>query len=327
MTTTEQTIPRRASRHSAPLSFAQQRLWFLDRLEQGSPLYNVPKAMRLKGALNVRALHDALNAILARHEVLRTTISALDGKPIQVITDGRSLSLPIADLSDWPYESGEKKMYRLLDAEARRPFDLSSDLMIHATLVRLGKEDHTLLLVIHHVACDGWSIDILFRELAALYEALSNHRPSPLPDLPIQYADFAVWQRQRLQGEIVQSQLYYWKEQLSGIPVLELPTDRPRPAVQTFRGKRQSLALPKKMSDELKVLSRKERVTLFMTLLAAFQTLLYRYTGQEDVAVGSPIANRTRSEMERSIGFFVNTLVLRTDLSGNPSFRELMARV
>jgi amino acid adenylation domain-containing protein len=327
MQISERTIPRRANRHSAPLSFAQQRLWFLDQLEPNTALYNVPKALRLKGALKVSAMHDALNAILERHEVLHSVIFVRDGNPVQIVTEGRSLSLPLVDLSAWPRESRDQEMYRLLDIEARRPFDLSSDLMIRATLVRLDTEDHLLLLVIHHVACDGWSFDVLFQELAALYAAFSRDRPSPLFELPIQYADFAVWQRQWLQGEKFERQLSYWKKRLSGVSPLNFPTDRPRPAVRSSRGARKIVRLGKKLSDELKALSRQHRVSLFMTLLAAFQTLIYRYTGRDDIAVGSPIANRTFTEIEGLLGFFANTLVLRADLSTNPSFLELVQRV
>jgi amino acid adenylation domain-containing protein/FkbM family methyltransferase len=283
--------------------------------------------MRLNGPLNMEALQKSLDAILSRHEILRTNIAVMDGNPTQVITESRSIKLSVIDLSQWSNRDHQAEMHRLVNAEARRPFNLSSDLMLRVTLLHLGENDHVLLLVMHHIASDAWSMGILYRELSALYQAFSTGEPCRLAELPIQYADFAIWQRQWLQGEVFEKQFSYWKRQLSGIPVLELPTDRPRPAVQTFPGGRQSLVLSKNLSNALKALSRKEGVTFFMTLLAAFQTLLHRYTGQEDIAVGSPIANRTRSEIEGLIGFFVNTLVLRTDLSGNPNFRELLARV
>lgn len=323
----ERTIPRRANRESCPLSFSQQRLWFLDQLEPESPLYNTSKAIRLSGALNVEALQKSLDAIVARHEILRTNIVALDGNPIQVITKNRSVKLAVIDLSEWADGERQAEMHRLLNAEALRPFDLSSGLMLRTTLLRLGENDHVLLLLIHHIASDGWSMGILSRELAALYGAFSTGKPYPLPELPIQYADFAVWQRQWFRGEVLETQLSYWRKQLDNLATLQLPTDRPRPAIQSFRGARQTLALPKDLSVALKALSRKEGVTLFMTLLAAFQTLLHRYAGQEDIAVGTDVANRNRVETEGLIGFFVNLLVMRTNLSGNPTFRELLRRV
>lgn len=323
----EHSIPRRSHSGPCPLSFAQQRLWFLNQLEPDSPAYNQPKAFRLKGALNIGMLKKALDAIVARHEVLRTAFPSTDGHPVQVIGRFQPVGLPIIDLSGVPDDKREAELERLIIEITQRPFDLSRDLMLRATLLRVTPMEHVLLVVTHHIASDGWSNGVLSQEIVALYKAFSDGCTSPLPDLPIQYADFASWQRQRLQGDVLGTQLSYWKKQLSGIPVLELPTDRPRPPVQTFRGARQSWVIPKILFDDLKALSRRERVTLFMTLIAAFQTLLYRYTGQEDIVVGSPIANRTRPEIERLIGFFVNTLVLRGDLSGNPNFRELLARM
>lgn len=327
-TSREQTIPRRANRDSAALSFAQQRLWFLSQLEPDSPAYNQPKAIRLSGLLDVEALKKTLDHIVARHEALRTTFASVDGSPVQVIAESRSVELAVIDLSERPEADREVEVQRLLKEEAKRPFNLASDLMLRANLLRLDREEHVLFLAMHHIASDGWSMRILFRELAALYEAFSAGRPSPLSELPIQYADYALWQREWLQGEVLENQLSYWKQQLNGAPaLLEMPTDRPRPSVQTYRGARQSLFVPKALTEGLKTLSRKEGVTLFMTLLAAFQTLLHRHTGQDDIVVGSPIAGRNRMEIEGLIGFFVNTLVLRTDLSGNPNFRELLGRV
>jgi amino acid adenylation domain-containing protein len=321
-------IPRRANRDQAPLSFAQQRLWFLDQLEPESPLYNISKAIRLSGPVNVQALEKALDAIVARHEILRTNIVAVDGHPVQVVTAKRSIKLVAIDLSEQPDSDRAAKMHRLINAEARRPFDLSSDLMLRATLIGLGEKDHALVLVLHHIASDGWSMSVLLTELSALYKAFAMGNPSPLPELPIQYADYAIWQRQWLQGEIIERQLSYWKQRLSGAPaILELPTDRPRLTVRSSLGARQSFRIPKELTEALKKLSQQERVTLFMTLLAAFQTLLYRYTGQENFVVGSPIAGRNRAETESLIGFFVNTLALRTDVSGSLSFRQLIARV
>src|ERR687886_738282 len=310
------------------LSFAQARLWFLEQLEPGSYAYNIPAAVRLTGSLHVAALQQSLDEIVQRHEALRTTFAMVNGEPIQVIAPVLALTLPLVDLRELPQAQQEASVERLATEEAMRPFDLAQGPLLRATLLQLGQAEPVLLLVMHHIVSDGWSMGVLIRELAALYEAFSMGKPSPLPELPIQYADFAHWQRQWLQGEVLAAQLSYWQQQLAGAPsLLELPTDRPRPAVQTFRGAAQSLALPETLTEKLKLLSQRSGVTLFMTLLAAFQTLLYRYTGQDDICIGSPIANRNHSETERLIGFFVNTLVLRTPLSGNPSFQELLGRV
>jgi hypothetical protein len=240
----------------------------------------------------------------------------------------QSFDPAVVDLRSLPEATHQAEVERLATSEAQQPFDLAMGPLLRATLLHLGEAEHVLLLTMHHIVSDGWSMGVLIRELAALYEAFSSGSPSPLPQLPIQYADFAHWQRQWLQGEVLAAQLSYWQQQLTGAPaLLELPTDRPRPAVWTFGGATQFLALPEPLSQKLKILSQRSGVTLFMTLLAAFQTLLYRYTGQEDICIGSPIANRNRSETEGLIGFFVNTLVLRTDMSENPSFQELLGRV
>ena len=311
-----------------PLSFAQQRLWFLGQLEPDSPVYNIPWAVRLAGPLDDAALHQALDAIVARHEALRTTVVAPDGMPVQVIGAPRPVNLSTVDLRAWPDADREAELQRRLREEARRPFILGRDLMVRAALFRLGEGDHVLLLVMHHIASDGWSMGGFFRELTALYAALARGRPPALPELPIQYADYAVWQREWLQGEELETQLAYWRRQLAGNPpALELPTDRPRPSVQSLAGARRRVVLPRPLADALAALSRREGATLFMTLLAAFAALLHRYTGQDDIVVGSPIAGRTRTETEGLIGFFVNTLVLRNDLSGDPTFRELLGRV
>ena len=323
----KQTIPRRATRDSAPLSFAQERLWFLDQLEPESRAYNQLKVIRLKGALQIEALREALDAIVARHEVLRTTFHAADEQPMQVVGESRPVELPTIDLSAISGDKQDAELQRIMLDLSERRFDFSRDLMLRGALLKLGSAEHVLLLVTHHIASDGWSSGILWQELVALYGAFSKGEPNPLPDLAIQYADYAVWQRQWLQGEVLETQLTYWKHQLSDLPVIELLTDRPRPPFQSYRGAKQSFVFPKVLSDQLQALSRKQGVTFFMTLLAAFQTLLYRYTGQQDIAVGSPIAGRTRSEVEGLIGFFVNMLVLRSDLSGNPTFCELLARV
>jgi amino acid adenylation domain-containing protein len=310
-----------------PLSFAQQRLWFLDYLER-SHSYNISHAVRIKGVLNIKALKRTLNTVLSRHESLRTTFVMKEGQTVQVISPESSLNLIVIDLGDLPQARREAEALSLADREAKRPFDLARGPLFRASLLRLTDQEHILSLGMHHIISDGWSIGVLYRELGVLYEAFTRGKPSPLEPLPIQYADYAVWQKQWLQDDLLDRQLGYWKQQLDGSPaVLELPTDRPRPPMQSFRGARQSLTLSKSLSQQLKQLSQQQGVTLFMTLLGAFQLLLSRYSGQDDVVVGSPIANRNRTEMEDMIGFFVNTLVLRTDLSGDPTFKELLGRV
>jgi hypothetical protein len=312
---------------SSPLSFAQQRLWFLEQLAPGTPLYNIPAAIRITGPLDVVVAERSLNEIVRRHEVLRTTIATVDGQPAQIISPALSLKLPVVDLREFPETEQEAEIRRLASEEAQRPFDLGQGPLLRVALLRLAAEDHVLLVTMHHIISDGWSIGVFVREAVALYGSLDTGTPSPLPELPIQYADYAVWQGQWLQGEVLERQLAYWKRQLAGISALELHTDRPRPVVQTYRGRIQSFPIPTTLFEGLKILSRREGITLFMTLLAAFQTLLYRYTGQEDISVGTPIAGRNRLETEGLIGFFVNILVLRTDLSDDPSFRELLGRV
>jgi len=322
-------IPRRVQQTPCVLSFAQQRLWFLTQLDLGSTAaYNIPAAVRLKGVLDVGVLEISLNKIVSRHEALRTTFTQAEGQPVQAIAPSLTLVLPIVDLQELPEAKREAEVHRLVRKEAQRSFNLENDPLLRVTLLRLGEAEHVVLFTMHHIISDGWSMGVLIKELVTLYEAFSTGLPSPLPELPIQYADFAVWQRQWLQGEVRSSQLAYWKEQLNGATtLLALPTDRPRPAVQSFHGGRQTWALSLDLSQALMNLSQQQGVTLFMTLLAAFQTLLYRYTRQDDICVGTPIANRNRAEIEGLIGFFVNTLVLRTDLSGNPSFVDLLSRV
>src|ERR1700730_18253644 len=310
-----------------PLSFAQQRLWFIDQLEPGNSAYNFPAAVRLNGPLNVAAVERSVNEIVKRHEALRTSITTVDGRPAQIIAQTLTVRPRVMNLRELPESEREAEVRRLATEEARRPFNLAQGSLLRLTLLRLADDEHVGLLTMHHIVSDGWSTGILIREMAVLYEAFSGGRSSPLPELPIQYADFAHWQRQWLQGEILETQLTYWRRHLLGASPLNLPTDRPRPAVQTFRGSLQSLLLPKHMGEGLKALSREQGITLFMTLLAAFKILLHRYTDQSDIIVGTPIANRNRLEIEGLIGFFVNTLVMRTDLSGNPTFLELSRRV
>ncbi len=311
-----------------PLSFAQQRLWFFDQFEPGSSSYNLPRALRLQGKLNINALRASLNEIIRRHEMLRTSIGIADGQPIQKISDFINLKLPIIDLQKLPSQRREAELYNLAKEEAQTGFDLTQAPLLRAKLLQLDVEEYVILLTLHHIISDGWSNDILIREVATLYTDIYSGRPSYLPQLPIQYADFAVWQRQWLEKERFQNQLTYWQKQLSGeLPILQLPTDHPRPTVRTYAGKTLSFVLPKSLAEELKTLSKQQDVTLFMTLLAAFKILLYRYTGQTDILVGSPIANRNRTEIENLIGFFVNTLVLRSNLAGNPSFCDLLKQV
>lgn len=311
-----------------PVSFAQQRLWFLDQLDPGSASYNISRAVRLKGQLNLQALQEALNSIVARHESLRTNFTSIDDEPVQIIAPTREIEIQLLDLSGMPQGDRESEARRLASEAARRPFNLAQDHLLRAALYTLDDQDQVLLLVLHHIVSDGWSMGVLFRELETLYEAFSNSRPSPLPHLPIQYGDFARWQRDWLHGEVLEEQVNFWKQQLAGAPaVLELSTDKPRPVVQTFNGAYHVSMVGKELTESLNELSRREGVTLFMTLLAAFQTMLHRYTDQQDIVVGTPIANRTRTEIEDLIGLFVNTLVVRTDLSGNPSFLDLLGRV
>ncbi|HEY9858880.1 MAG TPA: amino acid adenylation domain-containing protein, partial [Candidatus Obscuribacterales bacterium] len=309
-----------------PLSFAQQRLWFLDQLVPENPFYNMPAAVRLSGHLHLRALEQAFAEIVQRHETLRTRFSKVDGQPTQIIAPALPLSIPVTDLQGLTSSAQEVAVRQIATEAAHSPFDLTVSPLLRVRLLQLEATEYLLLLNLHHIISDGWSLGVLMRELGALYTAFAEEKSSPLPELPIQYADFAHWQRQWLQGEVLESQLSYWRQQLQDLPALNLPIDHPRPATQSYKGAIAPLALSPQLTQALEELSQEAGTTLFMTLLAAFQTLLFRYTGQTDVAVGSPIANRNRSEIEGLIGFFVNSLVLRTDLSGNPTFRELLER-
>ncbi|MBW3570415.1 MAG: amino acid adenylation domain-containing protein [Gemmatimonadetes bacterium] len=323
--------PLRASRRSGPqpLSFAQQRLWFLHQMEPESPFYNLPFAVRMEGALDVDALRRALAEIVRRHEVLRTTFRADPSGSWQVIHPAPdSFDLPLADLRAFPDDWARGEVLRLAADEAEHPFDLRRDPMLRALLVRTGEAEHTLVLNLHHVAGDGWSIGLLVRELSALYAAFRAGEPSPLPELPLQYADIAEWQREWMDGGALDEQLAYWRGRLAGAPaVLELPTDRPRPAVQSHRGESRGFEVRPALAARLRALARETDSTLFMVLLAGFDLLIHRLSGRDDVVVGSPIAGRMRGEVEGLIGFFVNTMALRTELSGDPTFRALIARV
>ncbi len=310
-----------------PTSFAQQRLWILDQLQPGDPTYNIAVAVRLRGSLDVTALAESLNEVVQRHESLRTTFTAQEGEPVQVVSRSLSLPLPVLNLQALPETDREAELEVLTAIEAQKPFDLARGPLLRAVLVQLDNHDHVLLLTMHHIISDGWSISVLISEAASLYESFVTCKPVTLPELPIQYADFSAWQRDWLQGDVLATQLNYWRQKLADAPVIELPADRPRPPVRTFRGASESLLLSESVSETIRQLSRRERVTLFMVLLAAFKVLLNRYTGQDDIVVGSPIAGRNRAETKDVIGFFLNTLVLRTDLSGNLTFRELLQRV
>ncbi len=318
----------RARSAELPLSLAQERLWFLDQFEPENTAYNTPGAVRLTGRLHTAALEQSLGTILQRHEALRSSFTVVDGRPRQSITRGPTLMLPVVDLQTLPEAGREAEVQRQATEESQQRFDLGQAPLMRAKLLRLAEMEHVLLLTMHHIVADGWSHGVFWHELEVLYNAFVSGQPAPLPALPIQYVDFAAWQREWLQGDLLDAQVSYWKKHLAGAPpVLELPTDHPKPAIQTYRGARQSQVLPKRLVHALQALSQREGSTLFMTLLAAFTTLLHRYTGQDDILVGSPIASRNSVELEGLIGCFVNTLVLRTDLSGDPSFRTLLRRV
>ncbi|MCU1267660.1 MAG: amino acid adenylation protein [Acidobacteria bacterium] len=321
-------IPRRSPQESAPLSFAQQRLWFLDQLQPGNPSYNVARHMRISGSLDRDALQRALNALIERHESLRTVFQVQGDEPVQIVQPPQALPLPLIDLSTRPQPEREQESARLAIEHAGTAFNLALGPLLDTQLIRLADDDHILFLVMHHIITDAWSTALLVRELVTLYEAFRAHEASPLSELPIQYADFAIWQREFLTAETLDKQLSYWRQQLAGAPaMLELPLDRPRPPVQTFRGEFESFALSADQNAALKDLARQEGATLFMTLLAAFQTLLWRHTRQDEIVIGAPIANRTRQETESLIGFFVNTLVIRTALAPDMTFRELLRKV
>ncbi|NOZ55919.1 MAG: amino acid adenylation domain-containing protein, partial [Calditrichaeota bacterium] len=311
-----------------PLSFAQHRLWFLDQLAPGSTNYNVPSAFRLKGALDVAVLREALERIVERHEILRTSFANRGGDPVQVIHERVDVLVPLVDLTGLPEQDRLPVARVLMRDDALRPFDLERAPLFRVLLIRLDEGDHLILLNMHHTITDGWSMGVLVDELATIYNSLKEGVEPELPELPIQYADYAVWQREWLQGEVLERQVAFWKEVVGeNPPVLELPTDRPRPAVQTFRGNSLRQDLDPELTESLRNLSQKQGVTLFMTLLAGFDTLLHRYTGQSHILVGSPIANRTRTETERLIGYFANTIVFGVDFSEVEDFRSLLKQV
>ncbi|HYR11954.1 MAG TPA: condensation domain-containing protein, partial [Longimicrobium sp.] len=310
-----------------PLSFAQQRLWFLDRLEPGNAAYNIVSALRMRGPLDAAAMERAISFLVERHESLRTVFRVVDGSPVQVVVPARPLRVPI-ESTDVPEDAREAEALRLVGEELARPFDLARGPIFRARLLRLGEDDHVLLLCMHHIVTDGWSLGVLFRELCTLYGAYIQGNDAELPALSIQYADYAVWQRNHLQGAVLDEQLGYWRQKLAGAPaLLELPLDRPRPAVQTHAGGLLRTIFPPAFAHALRDTARRLETTQFMVALAAFNALLARWSGRDDLVVGTPAANRPRQETEGLVGLFLNTLALRTDLSGDPTFAELVARV
>ncbi len=323
-----QKIPRRKQEGPCPLSFAQERLWFLDQLASGSPVYNIVDIVEFPGPSDPALIKRALEELVDRHEILRTSFSERDGDPVQTVFPSMNLSLSELDLSSLGSAAKEAEWIRIAREQGRKSFDLAKPPLFHATLVHLGQQQHLLLLALHHIVADEWSMEIFHRDLNSIYEALAGNRASPLAPLPIQYSDFAAWQREWLAGDVLDRQAAYWKKQLAGAPtVLELPTDKPRPAVQAFRGAAEVLRFPRELSEPLKALGRQEKSTLFMIFMASFMALLNRYTGQSDILVGSPISGRTLSETENLIGFFLNTVVLRGQFGDDPSFRSLLRQV
>ncbi len=321
-------IPVADRTQDLPLSFSQQRLWFLDQIEPNSSSYNIPEAMELVGSLNLPAFQQALDAIVAQHEVIRTTYVTVNGNPIQVINPPSPIALEIIDLQQVHPTEQSAQVQQYLHQASHKPFKLATDLMLRCCLLQLAPDKHIFLATMHHIASDAWSMGLFWQQLGQVYNAIAQHQPHPLTPLPIQYADYAVWQREWLSSTVLAQQLDYWKHQLAHVnPILELPTDYPRPATQTYAGAITSIDLSPQLTTDLKALCRQESTTLFMTLLAAFQLLMSRHSGQEDFIIASPIAGRNRTEVEQSIGFFINTLLLTADLSGNPSFQALLKRV
>jgi len=322
------TIASRPAGQQPVLSFAQERLWFLDQLLPGSGVFNVPLSVRLNGRIDALALKRSVAEVVRRHEALRTTFATVEGQPAPVIAAQTDVDLPLVDLSSFPEPEREPRAHAILRQESAASFNLAQGPLIRTLLLRLDNDHYIFLVVLHHIVSDGWSLVLFFEELSAIYEAYARDQQSPLANPAIQYADYAAWQRDWLRGEVLQKQLSYWQKQLGGhLPVLDLPTDRPRPAVQTFAGAREWLVLSEDLTAAIMTLGQREGATLFMTLLAAFKVLLYRYTGQEDIIVGSPIANRPQTETESLIGFFLNNLALRTEIGGDLSFREVLTRV
>lgn len=319
---------RQNSEHeNITLSFGQERIWFLNQMDSANPFYNLNTAARLEGALDISALESSINEIINRHEILRTRYHVVDGRPFGVVSSLLKLTVEIIDLLDLPEREREREALNVSAEYFKQPFDLAQGPLIRASVLKLGEHNHLFLLSVHHIIFDGWSIGVFFRELATLYESYTDQKPLSLSALPLQYADFAYWQRQWFQGETLENHLSFWRNYLSGADdVLDLRTDHPRPSAQSFRGARQSFLVPGRVAEAIKSLAHQERTTLFSALLSAFQTLLYRYTNQDYIMVGTPVANRDRVDIEPLIGFFVNTVAIRADLSGNPTFRQLLGR-
>jgi hypothetical protein len=326
--TAVQTIPRRQNRNSAtcPASIDQERLWFIDQLQPGNTAYNIFSASRIRGSLNVPIMERVINELIQRHEVLRTTLKSVDGVPVQVIAPELEITLEPVSLEHLPEEERYDEALRLTTEEFARPFDLEKEPLVRVGLLRLAEDDFVLQVNMQHAITDRWSFAVFEKELAVLYQAFATGQPSPLPELPIQFADYAVWQRERMNSDEYKKDLEYWLRQLDVSFVLDFPTDFPRPPVQNFRGARVYVGYPKSLLDGLKELSRREGVTMFMTLMAAFKTLIYRYTNQHDILISTPIGTRLRPETENLVGYLLNLLIVRTDLSGNPTFRELLKR-
>ncbi|MFQ5630911.1 MAG: condensation domain-containing protein, partial [bacterium] len=323
------TIARRKARQSIPLALNQEGLWFIDRMDPGKANYNVPGTVRLRGRLDVDALEKSLGEIVRRHEALRTTLVVNGtGQPVQHIAPAEKIKLEAIDLWALPEVEREAEAKRIATEAAQYVFDLAKGPLYRFLLARLGEEDFMLCANFHHSIADGWAMGVFSNELRALYAAFSNGKPSPLPELPVQFGDFAIWQREQVQSERMAKELAWWRDKLRGkLPFLELPTDHPRPKTQSFRGKHQSIHLAKSLSDAIRRFARREGVSVFMALLAGFKALLYSYSKQKDIIVGSTFANRSARELENLIGFFVNTLPMRTNLSGDPDFCEVLKRV
>ena len=322
-------IPRRTGSGPAPLSFGQQRLWFLSQLRPNDSAYNMIQVLRLTGPLDVPALERAFNEIRRRHDVLRANVDLVGDQPVQFVAAYGPVPFTIVDCSTYPEDQRESACQQTIDSYSRPPFDLKNDPLVRTVLVRLQPKEHRLVLVMHHIISDGWSTRLLLQECASLYEAFSQGKSSPLPELPIQYSDYARWQRERLTGAVLENELSYWKQRLRGsiMSPLELPTDRPRRGGEMSTGAYVAKVLPVKLVQSLKSLGQRCNATLFMMLLGAFQILLYRLSGQDDIVLGTPIAGRTQLETEKLLGFFVNTLPIRIDMSGKPTFAHLLDRV
>src|SRR5258707_4566902 len=316
------------NREAFPASFAQQRLWFLDQFEPGTAAYNLPRVFGISGPLNVDALTRAFHAVVQRHASLRTVFDSVEGEARQVVLSNVDVKVPIIDLSAFPEGERESEALRLASEEGKRPFDLGAEPLLRATLVRLDAETWILVLVMHHIVTDGWSISRLFRDVTKCYAAFLENKDPGLPELPIEYTDYSHWQREYMNGDVLRHASEHWKNTLAGAQtLLELPRDHPRPAAQTWNGARQEITLDVATLTKLKSMAQNESATLFMVSMAAFQALLWRYTFQESIMVGTPVAGRDRVELENMVGLFVNTLVFRTDFTGNLSFRDLIGRV